>query len=173
MKKRTFIPKSDQLESRVVLSGTPKFIHGAAVLTTRAMGQTYAQIQGAFSQYATHGQNLKHLESTLAGAVSRIPWSKRDGLLATVESLAPQMRADIADGVGTSVQAAMQRRLAGRPRLRRRRGLRRRHRPPLSRVQVHWTGRHRAPDGLDAAPLPAFGTSWRQGLHESSDRRTR
>jgi hypothetical protein len=111
MKKRTFVPGPDQLEGRVVLSGTPKFIHGAAVLTTHALGQTYSQIQNAFSQYANHGQNFKRLQINLATAVNRIPWNKRDGLLAEVESEASQMRVDIASGVSTPVKAAMQRAL--------------------------------------------------------------
>jgi hypothetical protein len=96
------------LEGRVVLSGTPKFIHGAAVLTTRALNQTYGQIQGAFSQYANHGQNFRRLQVNLANAVGRIPWNKRDGLLAQVESEASQMRVDIASSTATPVKSAMQ-----------------------------------------------------------------
>ena len=111
MKKQAFVPGPDQLESRVVLSGTPKFIHGAAVLTTRALGQTYAQIQGAFAQYANHGQNFHRLQINLANAVGRIPWNKRDGLLAQVESEASQMRVDVLGGASTPVKAAMKRAL--------------------------------------------------------------
>lgn len=111
MKKPTFVPSPDQLEGRVVLSGGPRFVHGAAVLTSHALGQTEAQIEKAFGTYANHGQNFRKLESNLAGAVSRIPWNKRDGLLAAVESEASQMRTDIASGVTTPVQAAMQRAL--------------------------------------------------------------
>jgi hypothetical protein len=43
MKKTTFVPTPDQLEGRIVLSGGPKFINGAAIMTTRALGQTYTQ----------------------------------------------------------------------------------------------------------------------------------
>jgi hypothetical protein len=108
MKKPAFVPSPDQLEGRVVLSGGPKFIHGAAVLTTHAMGQTYAQIEKAFSTYANHGQNFRRLEINLASAVNRIPWNRRDGLLAAVEGEAAQMRVNIASGDGTPVKAAMQ-----------------------------------------------------------------
>jgi hypothetical protein len=109
MKKRAFVPVPDQLEGRVVLSGGPKFVHGAAVLTTHALNQTYSQVQSAFSQYANHGQNFRRLQVNLANAVSRIPWNKRDGLLAAVESEAAQMRIDIVSGVSTPVKAATQR----------------------------------------------------------------
>ena len=111
MKKQAFVPGPDQLEGRVVLSGTPKFIHGAADLTTRALVQTYAQIQGAFAQYANHGHNFHRLQVNLANAVNRIPWNKRDGLLAEVESEASQMRVDVRTGLSTPVKAAMQRAL--------------------------------------------------------------
>jgi hypothetical protein len=108
MKKRAYTPVPDQLEGRVVLSGAPKFIHGAAVLTNHALGQTYAQVEKAFSQYANHGQNFKRLEISLANAVSRIPWNKRDGLLAAVESEASQMRVDILSGATSPVKSATQ-----------------------------------------------------------------
>jgi hypothetical protein len=111
MKKSAFVPSPDQLEGRVVLSGGPKFIHGMPVLTTHALGQTYSQIQKAFSTYANHGQNFHRLQINLANAVSRIPWNKRDGLLAQVESEASQMRVDIATGDATPVKDAMQRAL--------------------------------------------------------------
>lgn len=109
MKKTTFVPRPDQLEGRVVLSSGPKFAHGAAVLTTRALNQSYAQVEKAFSQFANHGQNYKKLETTLAHDVSRIPWNKRDGLLASVESEVPQLRLDIATPNSTPVKSAVQR----------------------------------------------------------------
>jgi hypothetical protein len=111
MKKKTFRPTADQLETRVVLSGTPKFIHGAAVLTTHALGQTYSQIQTAFAQYMNHGQNFKRLEVSLAKAVSRIPYNRRDGLFAAVEAEALQMRTDIRTRVSQPVKSALQRAL--------------------------------------------------------------
>ncbi len=111
MKKSSFVPKPDQLESRVVLSSGPKFSHGAAILTTHALGQTYAQVEKAFSQFANHGENYKRLEANLASAVNRIPWNKRDGLLATVESELPQMQDDIATADATPVKNAEQRAL--------------------------------------------------------------
>jgi hypothetical protein len=111
MKKQAFVPGPDQLEGRVVLSSGARFIHGTPVLTSHALSETYAQVEKAFTTYSNHGQNFKKLESNLASAVSRIPWNKRDGLLAAVESEASQMRVDISGGVGTPVKAAMQRAL--------------------------------------------------------------
>ncbi len=111
MKKTTFVPKPDQLETRVVLSSGPKFVHGAAVLKTHALSQTYAQVEKAFSQFANHGENYNRLESSLGKAVSRIPWNKRDGLLAAVESEVPQMQLDIATSDATPVKNAAQRAL--------------------------------------------------------------
>jgi hypothetical protein len=111
MKKRTFVPVPDQLEGRIVLSSGTKFVHGTPLLSSHALGQTYSQIQKAFNQYANHGQNFRRLQSNLASAVSRIPWNKRDGLLAAVESEASQMRVDISSGVSTPVKAATQRAL--------------------------------------------------------------
>jgi hypothetical protein len=111
MKKTAFVPKPDQLESRVVLSSMPKFIHGAAVLTSRSLNQTYAQIQKAFNQFANHGQNYRRLQTTLANDVSRIPWNRRDGLLAAVESEVSQMHLDIATNDATPVSNAAQRAL--------------------------------------------------------------
>ncbi len=111
MKKSTFVPSPDQLETRVVLSSGPKFAHGAAILTNRALNQTYAQIQKAFSQFAHHGQNYRRLQTTLANDVSRIPWNRRDGLLAAVESEVSQMHVDIATSDATPVKNAAQRAL--------------------------------------------------------------
>jgi hypothetical protein len=108
MKKSSFVPKPDQLESRVVLSSGPKFVHGAAVLTSHALGQTYAQVEKAFSQFANHGENYNRLESSLASAVNRIPWNRRDGLLATIKSEVPQMEADISTGDATPVKTSEQ-----------------------------------------------------------------
>jgi hypothetical protein len=108
MKKSSFVPKPDQLESRVVLSSGPKFVHGAAVLTSHALGQTYAQVEKAFSQFANHGENYNRLESSLASAVNRIPWNRRDGLLVTIESEVPQMEADISTGDATPVKTSEQ-----------------------------------------------------------------
>jgi hypothetical protein len=111
MKKKTFVPTADSLETRVVLSGAPKFIHGAAVLTTHALGQTYSQVQKAFNTYMHHGQNFKRLEVDLAKAVSRIPFNRRDGLLLAVEGEAQQMFTDIRTQVALPVKSAVQRAL--------------------------------------------------------------
>jgi hypothetical protein len=106
MKKSAFVPTADCLESRVVLSSGPQFVHGAAVLTRHALNQTYSQIQSAFAQFANHGQNYARLERNLAIAVSRIPWNKRDGLLATIESEVPGLQANVATNVARPVVTA-------------------------------------------------------------------
>lgn len=96
MKKRAFTPTADRLEGRIALSGGPLFTtSGAAILTTRALNQTYAQIENAFANFARHGENYHALEVNLANAVSRIPWNRRDGLLATVETEPGTLRIDI------------------------------------------------------------------------------
>jgi hypothetical protein len=100
MRKTSFVPTPDVLETRVVLSGGPKFTRGgAAILTEHALSETYGQVEKAFSNFAKHHQNYKALEGQLATAVSRVPFNKRDGLLATVESEVGGLRADISSGV--------------------------------------------------------------------------
>ncbi len=95
MKKTTFVPAHDQLESRIALSGGPKFSNGAAILTEKALGQTYGLIQKAFNRFANHGQNYNRLQGDLAKAVNRIPYNRRDGLLSLVQSEASQMVTDV------------------------------------------------------------------------------
>jgi hypothetical protein len=112
MKKSAFVPKPDQLESRIALSNVPKFSHGAAILTRHALGQSYSLVEKAFTQYMNHGQKFNRLEANLASAVGRIPYNHRDGLLAAVESEAGQMQDDISTGVTSPVSSALQRALS-------------------------------------------------------------
>jgi hypothetical protein len=56
-----------------------------------------------------HGQNYHRLQVNLANAVGRIPWNKRDGLLAAVEAEASQMKTDIRTNVSLPVKSALQR----------------------------------------------------------------
>ena len=109
MRKPSFVPTPDVLETRVVLSGGPKFTRGgAAILTSHALSQTYGQIENAFAKFAHHGQNYRALEINLAKAVSRIPFNRRDGLLATVESEVQGLRDNISSGVTQPVMTSMQ-----------------------------------------------------------------
>jgi hypothetical protein len=109
MRKPSFVPMPDVLETRVVLSGGPKFTRGgAAILTSHALNQTYAQVQNAFAKFAHHGQNYRALEINLAKAVSRIPYNRRDGLLATIESEVAGLRDNINSGVTRPVVTSMQ-----------------------------------------------------------------
>jgi hypothetical protein len=109
MRKPSFVPTPDVLETRVVLSGGPKFTRGgAAILTSHALNQTYAQVQNAFAKFAHHGQNYRALEINLAKAVSRIPFNRRDGLLAAVESEVQGLRDNISSGVTRPVVTSMQ-----------------------------------------------------------------
>src|SRR5438105_2679949 len=112
MKKSTFVPTPDHLEGRIALSGGPAFSHGAAILTKHSLGQTYGLVQKAFTQYMNHGQNFNRLQADLAKAVNRIPFNKRDGLLAAVESEASQMRIDVRTNVATPMKSALQRALS-------------------------------------------------------------
>jgi hypothetical protein len=112
MRKLSFVPTPDVLETRVVLSGGPQFTRsGAAILTTHALGQTYSQVEKAFSNFARHGQNYRALEVQLASAVGRIPYNKRDGLLATIESEVSGLQDNMSSGVSrpviTSEQSAL------------------------------------------------------------------
>jgi hypothetical protein len=110
MKKPTFVPSADHLESRIALSHGPLFIHGAAVLTTRALNKAYNLIDSAFVQFARHGQNYARLEANLARAVNPIPFNHRDGLLSAVESEVAGMQTDIVTKDSpTPVKDAMQR----------------------------------------------------------------
>jgi hypothetical protein len=110
MKKRTFTPTPDLLEGRIALSGGPQFTaSGAAILTRHVLNQTYAQIYGAFANFAQHGQNYRALEVNLANAVSSIPWHRRDGLLKMVETAPGQLKTYITWGVQKPVITEMQR----------------------------------------------------------------
>ncbi len=112
MKKKSFVPSPDQLEGRIVLSGGPKFSNGAAILTEKALGQTYSLIQNAFNQFANRGQNFNRLQADLANAVTRIPYNVRDGLRSAVQSEASQMVADVSSGTPFPVKGAAQRALS-------------------------------------------------------------
>ena len=109
MRKPSFVPTSDMLETRVVLSSGPRFsLSGAAILTEHALGQTYAQVERAFNTFAQHGENYQRLEANLASAVNRIPWNKRDGLLTTVESEVAGLRSNMDAAVPKPVITSMQ-----------------------------------------------------------------
>jgi hypothetical protein len=115
MKKSKFVPTPDLLETRIALSGMPKFApNGAAILTSHALGQTYGQIQKAFVKFATHGHgtNYQALQNDLSRAVSNIPWNRRDGLLGNVQAEAQAVKADISSQVSRPVVTEMQNTLA-------------------------------------------------------------
>jgi hypothetical protein len=115
MKKSKFVPTPDLLESRIALSGGPKFApNGAAILTSHALGQTYGQIQKAFNNFALHGHgtNYRTLQTNLAKAVTNIPWNRRDGLLSTVEAEVQAVKADISTQVSRPVVTEMQNTMA-------------------------------------------------------------
>ena len=97
--------------SPIAVAGGPKFLSGAAVLTRKALGQTTSLIQKAFVQYMNHGQNANRLRADLAKAVSRIPYNRRDGLLADVLSEVPAMVTDIRGNAPLPVKSAVQRAL--------------------------------------------------------------
>jgi hypothetical protein len=109
MNKRTFVPRPENLESRVVLSGGPKFLNGAAVLSTGALGRAYSQIDKAFSTFAHDGMNYGRLNADLSKAVNLIPYNRRDGLWDEVKAEVSQMQSDISSGVSTPVISADQR----------------------------------------------------------------
>ena len=106
MKKAKFAPSPDQLEGRIVLSGGPQFSNGSAILTQKALGQTYTLVQKAFNQYASHGQNANRLRADLASAVNRIPYNQRDGLLAAMQSEVSQMVSDVRGNVPSPVKSS-------------------------------------------------------------------
>jgi hypothetical protein len=99
MKKTTFVPSADCLESRIAMSGGIKFIGGLPVLTPRALSETYGDIGKAFKTFATKGENYKLLEFNLTKAVDRIPFNVRDGLVATVQSEPSALQSDIESGL--------------------------------------------------------------------------
>jgi hypothetical protein len=115
MKKPKFVPTADLLEGRIALSGGPKFTpNGAAILTSHALGQTYSQIEKAFTKFANHGHGTQYqtLQTNLAKAVSNIPWNRRDGLLSSVEAEVQAVKADISTQVSRPVVTEMQNTLA-------------------------------------------------------------
>ncbi len=113
MKRASFVPCADVLESRIALSGGVRFTStGAAILTTRALSETYSQVENAISRFANHGQNYHALEVNLANAVNRIPWNRRDGLLAAVETEPSALRSDISSGLSKPVITEMRNTLA-------------------------------------------------------------
>jgi hypothetical protein len=112
MKKPKFVPKPEHLEGRIALSGGAHFTaSGAAILSKHTLNQTYGLVDKAFTQYMNHGQNLNRLEGNLASAVGRIPFNKRDGLLAAVESEVTTMETDIRASVAKPIKSALQRAL--------------------------------------------------------------
>ena len=80
-------------------------------MSRRALSETYSLVDKAFTQYMNHGQNLNRLEANLGSAVNRIPFNKRDGLLAAVESEVTQMETDIQTNVAKPIRSALQRAL--------------------------------------------------------------
>ena len=116
MKKSKFVPTADQLESRIALSGGPKFTpNGAAILTSHALGQTYGQIQKAFVNFAKHGHGTNYVtpsRPTWPRPSATSPGTDRDGLLATVKAEAQAVRANIASQVPKPVVTEMQNTLA-------------------------------------------------------------
>jgi hypothetical protein len=104
MKKKTFVPSADHLESRIALSGGVKFIGGVPVLTTQALNATYAAIHTAYTSFATHTPlNYNLLSVNLGKAVSRIPYNVRDGLRAEVQAEVPLLHNNIKAGVAQPV----------------------------------------------------------------------
>ena len=112
MKRRSFVPAADHLETRVVLSGVHFTSTGAAMMNVRTLNHTYAQVEKAFSRFANHGENFNQLEFNLAQAVSNIPWNRRDGLLATVEAEPGALQSDMSYGVSRPVITEMENTLA-------------------------------------------------------------
>jgi hypothetical protein len=108
MKKSAFLPTADCLESRVVLSQGPHVLKGAAVLTRHALNQAESRVGTAFVQFANDGQNYARLRRDVADAVSRIPWNRRGGLVATIKSMVPTLRASVAKNGITAIGAARQ-----------------------------------------------------------------
>jgi hypothetical protein len=85
MKKTTFVPSADCLESRIAMSGGIQYIGGLPVLTSHALSETYSAILRSYTTFATRGLNYNLLSFNLGNAVSRIPYNVRDGLRATVQ----------------------------------------------------------------------------------------
>jgi hypothetical protein len=104
MKKKTFVPSADHLESRIALSGGIKFIGGLPVLTTQALHATYNAIHAAYVQFATHTPlNYNLLSFNLGQAVNRIPFNARDGLRAEVQAEVAVLHERIEDNVAQPV----------------------------------------------------------------------
>jgi hypothetical protein len=112
MKKHTFVPSADCLESRIALSGGVKFIGGVPVLTTHALNKAYGLINNAYKTFATKGLNYNLLSFNLGKAASLIPWNNRDGLRATmlseVAGLQSNIQFHVPRPVITSYQATIQ-----------------------------------------------------------------
>ena len=112
MKKHTFVPSVDGLESRIALSGGVKFIGGVPVLTTHALNKAAGLINSAYKTFATKGQNYNLLSFNLTKAASLIPWNRRDGLtdalLSEVAGLRSNIQSHVPRPVITSAQFSIQ-----------------------------------------------------------------
>jgi hypothetical protein len=98
MRKKSFVPAADCLENRIALHGGGiKFIGGLPVLTSTALGETFSQVQKAFTTFATKGENYQLLSFNLTKAVGRIPFNVRDGLVATVQGEPAALQTAIAN----------------------------------------------------------------------------
>jgi hypothetical protein len=112
MKKHTFVPSADYLESRIALSGGVRYIGGVPILTNHAMNKAFGLINNAFKTFATKGQNYNLLSSNLMKAANLIPWNRRDGLrdalLSEVDGLRGNMQFSVPRPVITAARFAAQ-----------------------------------------------------------------
>ena len=109
MRKPSFVPTSDMLETRVVLSSGPRFsLSGAAILTEHALGQTYAQVERAFNTFAQHGENYQKARGQPGLGGQPHPLEQCDGLLTTVESEVAGLRSNMDAAVPKPVIMSMQ-----------------------------------------------------------------
>src|SRR5580700_2038910 len=80
MKKNSFTPSPDFLETRIAMSSGIKYLDGLPVLTSKALSQTFAAVNAAFTTFATKGENYNLLSYNLTKAIGRLPFNVRDGL---------------------------------------------------------------------------------------------
>jgi hypothetical protein len=107
MRKKTFVPSADFLESRIALSGGIRFIHGVPLLTTRAINSAVSIIHSSLTTFATRGQNYNLLSANLTKASNLIPWARTDLSPDTGDTFYVTLTQDVVADLKANIQAGV------------------------------------------------------------------
>ena len=109
MKKNTFVPSADFLESRIALSGGIRFIGGVPLLTQQAIRSAQNIVLNSFTTFATRGENYNLLSANLTKASNLIPWARRDPSPDTGDTFFVTLTQDVVADLKTNIQTGVAR----------------------------------------------------------------